>query len=49
MLGIATGLADRGMSIDLVLVRAEGEYLSQVPEGVRLIDLDSHRTATRAS
>ena len=46
MLGIATGLADRGMSIDLVLVKAEGEYLSQVPEGVRLIDLDSHRTAT---
>ena len=46
MLGIATGLADRGMSIDLVLVRAEGEYLNQVPEGVRLIDLNSHRTAT---
>ena len=45
MLGIATKLADQGMSIDLVLVRAEGEYLSQVSEGVRLIDLNSHRTA----
>ena len=34
------------MSVDLVLVRAEGEYLSQMPDGARLIDLNSHRTAT---
>ena len=29
----------------MVLVRAEGEYLSQVPENVRLVDLNSRRTA----
>ena len=45
MLGLATGFSDRGIPVDLVLVRAEGEYLSQVPERVRLIDLDSRRTA----
>ena len=45
MLGLAKGLWEQGMSVDLVLVRAEGEYLNQLPEGVRLIDLDSHRTA----
>ena len=45
MLGLAAGLSDRGMPVDLVLVRAEGEYLNQVPEGVRLIDLNSQRTS----
>ena len=45
MLNIAAGIAERGMAVDLVLVRAEGEYLSQIPEDVRLIDLNSHRTA----
>ena len=45
MLGLAGGLSSRGLPVDLVLVRAEGEYLKLVPEGVRLIDLDSHRTS----
>ena len=45
ILGLAAGFADRGIPVDLVLVSAEGEYLNQVPEGVRLIDLNSHRTA----
>ena len=45
MFGLAKGLASRGVPTDLVLVRAEGEYFSQVPEDVRLIDLHSHRTA----
>ena len=45
MLGLASGLSERGTPTDLVLARAEGEYMGQVPEGVRLIDLDSHRTA----
>ena len=45
MLGLASGLAERGMLVDLVLVRAEGELLDLVPESVRLIDLNSHRTA----
>ena len=45
MLGLAAGLSDRGIEVDLLLVRAEGEYLSQVPEVVRMINLNSHRTA----
>ena len=44
MLGLSAGLSGRGISVDLVLVRAEGEYLDQVPEAVRVIDLNSHRT-----
>ena len=46
MLGIASGLAARGVPVDLVLVRAEGEYLAKLPGGVRLIDLGSRRTAS---
>ena len=45
MLGISAGLVDRGFSVHLVLVRAEGHYKEIVPEGVRLVDLDSDRTA----
>ena len=45
MLGLATGFCKQGVLVDLVLVKAEGEYLSEVPGGVRLIDLDSPRTA----
>ena len=44
MLDLASGLSDRGIRVDLVLVKAEGDYLSQVPKGLRLIDLNSHRT-----
>lgn len=46
MLSLASGLADRGVTIDLVLVSAEGEYLAEVPDGVRLIDLGSSRTVS---
>ena len=46
MLGLSAGLADRGMTVDLVMVKAEGEYLGQVPEAVRIVDLNSHRTFT---
>ena len=45
MLGLASGLAARGVPVDLVLVRAEGEYLAELPDGVRLVDLGSSRTA----
>ena len=44
MLGLATALADRGVYVDLVVNRAEGELMKLVPESVRLIDLDSNRT-----
>jgi glycosyltransferase involved in cell wall biosynthesis len=39
MLSLAKGFGDRGMSVDLVLARAEGPYLDHVPEGARLVDL----------
>ena len=45
MLDIAAGLVERDIPVDLVLVRASGHYQEIVPESVRLIDLNSHRTA----
>lgn len=44
MLTLATAFAERGVNVDLVLVKAEGEYLDMVPDGVRVVDLDSDRT-----
>ena len=46
ILNIACELANRSIPVHLVLVKAEGHYLDLVPKGVRLIDLNSHRTAT---
>ena len=45
MLDVATGLTERGMSVDLVLREAKGPYLDLVPKDVRIIDLNSHRIA----
>ena len=45
MLDLATGFLERGICVDLVLVKAEGDYLGQVPIGLRLVDLNSHRAA----
>ena len=45
MLDVATGLAQRGLSVDMVLVKAEGQYVELAPEYVRLVDLGSHRIA----
>ena len=42
---IAEGFVDRSIPVHLVLVKAEGHYRDQVPKGVRLVDLNSHRTA----
>ncbi len=41
MLHLAQGLAERNLKIDIVLQNAEGPYLTQVPPGVRVIDLKS--------
>ena len=46
MLVLASEFAERGVGVDLVLVKAEGEYLDMVPRGVRVVDLDSRRTLT---
>ena len=46
MLALATAFAERGVMVDLILVKAEGEYLDMVPGDVRVVDLDSQRTYT---
>lgn len=43
MLNLAKGFSARGYAVDLVLARAEGPYMPQIPDGVRTIDLKSPR------
>ncbi|MCR4405258.1 MAG: glycosyltransferase [Candidatus Acetothermia bacterium] len=43
MVNLARGFAERGLQVDLVLARAEGPYLSEVHDGVRVVDLGSKR------
>lgn len=43
---LAQELAQRGYAVDLVLVEAEGAYLDQVPDTVRIIDLNASRLIT---
>lgn len=43
MLNLAEGVAARGYEVDLVLARAEGPYMEQIPDSVRLIDLKAVR------
>lgn len=46
MLKLAGGMARRGYPVDLVLSRASGDYLPEVPETVRVIDLEAGRVLT---
>jgi len=41
MVNLARGFVERGLQVDLVLAKAEGPYLSQVPQSVRVVDLRS--------
>lgn len=43
MLLLAEAFVMRGIRVDLVLTRARGPYLSEVPERVRVIDLEAPR------
>ncbi len=43
MLNLAGGIARQGYAVDLVLVRAEGAYLDEIPKTVRLVDLGVSR------
>jgi glycosyltransferase involved in cell wall biosynthesis len=43
MLNLAEGISARGYSVDLVLARAEGPYMEQIPNTVRLVDLKAPR------
>lgn len=46
MLNLAKEISARGYAVDLVLARAEGAYMDQVPGSVRLIDLKASRVIT---
>jgi glycosyltransferase involved in cell wall biosynthesis len=43
VLTLAADLAARGHKVDLVLIKAVGELLPLVPDGVRVVDLKAHR------
>lgn len=43
MVNLARGFAERGLQVDLVLAKAEGPYLSEVPPSVRVVDLGARR------
>ena len=44
MLNLARGVAERGYATDLVVARAEGPFLAEVPDSVRVVDLKASRT-----
>jgi len=46
MVNLAQGLTERGIKVDLVLAKAEGPYLAEIPENVRIVNLESRRTLT---
>jgi glycosyltransferase involved in cell wall biosynthesis len=43
MVSLLRGLAERGVPVDLVLGRAQGHFLAQVPRDVRVVDLHASR------
>jgi glycosyltransferase involved in cell wall biosynthesis len=43
MVNLARGFSQRGIPVDLVLLRVEGAYLDQVPPEVRIVDLGGRR------
>jgi glycosyltransferase involved in cell wall biosynthesis len=43
MIRLASGIAERGYPIDLVLARADGHYLGEVAPPVRIVDLRASR------
>lgn len=45
MVTLANNFAERGLTVDLVLVKAEGPYLSEVNSKVRIFDLNASRVA----
>ncbi|WNS81208.1 glycosyltransferase [Domibacillus sp. DTU_2020_1001157_1_SI_ALB_TIR_016] len=43
MLSLASEFADQGHHVDLVLAKATGDYMHQVPANVHIVDLDTPR------
>lgn len=46
MVNLAHGIADHGHAVDLVLAKAEGPFLAEVRQSVRVIDLKASRALT---
>ncbi len=46
MLNLAHGIAESGYAVDIVLAQAEGAFLSEVRNSVRVVDLKASRTLT---
>ncbi len=46
VLNLAKGFSERGIEVDLILGRAEGVYLSQIPSNIKLVDLKARRLIT---
>lgn len=46
MINLAIALKERGLGVDLVLLKAEGPYLQEVPSGVRIVELNASRLLT---
>lgn len=46
MLKLGGGIARRGLQVQLVLARAEGPYLGEIPSSVQTVDLGCSRTLT---
>lgn len=43
MVNLARGFAERGQQVDMVLAKAEGPYMREVPPEVRIVDLGAKR------
>ncbi|RDY27391.1 glycosyltransferase [Romboutsia weinsteinii] len=41
MINLAKGFSELGYDIDIILVKAKGDYLKQVPKSVNIVDLNS--------
>ncbi|MYD96056.1 MAG: glycosyltransferase [Gammaproteobacteria bacterium] len=46
MVDIARGLAERGLPVELLLIRAEGPFVEHVPSNVGVVDLGARRALT---
>lgn len=46
ILNLAAGFADRELDVDLVLARAEGPYMGDIPAAVRTVDLGAGRVVS---
>lgn len=46
IINLVGGLAARGVHVDLVLAKAQGEHLKQIPPSARVIRLDARHTST---